>query len=85
MTDPTLTLTLTGADAERLTRLMESGNYASAEDTVSEALAALEEAADPVLDAWLQEVVADRFDAHAADPARGVPLDVARRRVLGAG
>jgi Arc/MetJ-type ribon-helix-helix transcriptional regulator len=85
MADQTLTLILTGADAERLARLMKSGNYTSAEDAVSEALAALEDAAGPVLDAWLQEVVANRVDAHDAGPARGIPLDEARRRVLGAG
>jgi hypothetical protein len=85
MSDRTLTLTLTGDDAERLARVMERGNFTTAEEAVGEALAALEELADPILDVWLQDVVAARIDAHAATPSRSVRLEDARRRVLGAG
>ena len=84
MGDATTTLTLSGDDAERLARIVKSGGYATAEAAVAEALAALEESSSPSLDNWLREVVGERYDAYAADPSRGVPLDEARRRLLGA-
>lgn len=83
MADATLTLTLTGDDAERLARIMKSGSYATAEAAVREALNSFEGLADPALDVWLHNVVAQRFDAMEADPSRGVPLDEARRRLSG--
>lgn len=83
MSEPTTTLILCGADAERLARIVKSGGYASPEAAVADALATLEDSADPALDAWLRDVVAQRFDASAADTTRNVPLDEARRRLLG--
>ena len=84
MAEPKMTLTLSGDDAERLARILKNGGYASPEAAVADALTTLEAAADPVLNGWLNEVVAARFDALAADPSRAIPLDVARRRVLDA-
>jgi Arc/MetJ-type ribon-helix-helix transcriptional regulator len=83
MTKHTRTLTLSGSDAERLDRLVESGGYSSWEAAVSEALAVLEDSASPELDAWLREVVAARFDDHIANPSRTISLEEARHRLLG--
>lgn len=84
MPEPTTTLTLSGADAERLARIVKSGGYASPEAAVADALATLEDSSDPALDAWLRDVVAQRCDANAADPTRNIPLDEAHRRLLSA-
>jgi hypothetical protein len=85
MAGQTLTLTLSDDDASRLSRIMRSGGYESVEAAVADALSALEDARDPAADAWLREVVAARFDACRSDPSQGVPLDEARRRLLGDG
>jgi len=68
MTD--LTITLKGAAAEKLRRLVADGRYAQAEDAVADAIDALDAGAD--LDDWLKQTVAARAEAHAADPARAL-------------
>ncbi len=83
MTDETFTLTITGDDAERLARLVQSGQYASPEAAVADALAELEGGVESEIDGWLKSTVATRYDAFKADPSRGVSLEQARRRLLG--
>ncbi len=83
MSDPTLTLTLTGSDAQRLSRLMDAGRYETPEAAVGDALEALENGQDPALEAWLHGEIARRFDAYKGDPSRGVTLEEARRRLSG--
>jgi Arc/MetJ-type ribon-helix-helix transcriptional regulator len=79
-----ISITLNGDDAERLGRLMRSGDYKTYEAAVGEALSSLEASSDPSTEHWLRTVVAERFDAYQADPTRGVGIDEARRRILGA-
>lgn len=81
MADQTYTLTISGEDAQRLSRLVESGKYETPEAAVAEALAELEFPADTTLDGWLTSVVAKRYDAYIADPSRGVSLEEARMRL----
>jgi len=83
MTKHTTTLTLSGSDAERLDRIVQSGGYPNREAAVSDALTALEDSSSPELDEWLRTVVAARFDDHVADPSRTISLEEARRRLLG--
>jgi Arc/MetJ-type ribon-helix-helix transcriptional regulator len=83
MTKHTTTLTLSGRDAERLDRIVQSGGYPNREAAVSDALTALEDSSSPELDEWLRTVVAARFDDHVADPSRTISLEEARRRLLG--
>jgi Arc/MetJ-type ribon-helix-helix transcriptional regulator len=52
LADDTHKRILKGRDAERLTRLLKSGEYESAEAAVGEALAELEASALPIED-WL--------------------------------
>jgi hypothetical protein len=85
MSDHTYKLTISGEDAERLGRLVESGQYPSPEAAVADALAELEGGADPAVEAWLKTTVAARYDAFMADPSRAVPAGEARKRLLGAG
>lgn len=77
------TLTLSGRDAERLDRIVQSGGFQSAEAAVSEALSYLEDSSSPELDAWLREVVTQRYDDYVADPSKTMSLEEARRRLFG--
>lgn len=65
-----LTVTLKGAVADKLRRLVADGRYARPEDAVAEAIEALDAGAD--LDAWLGETIAARAEAHVADPSRAL-------------
>jgi Arc/MetJ-type ribon-helix-helix transcriptional regulator len=75
---PDLTITLSGATAEKLRKLVEEERYASPEEAVSQALDALDESRDPTLDAWLRDTIARR-----ADPTRALSADDVRARVFG--
>jgi antitoxin ParD1/3/4 len=85
MADPTYKVTISGEDAQRLERLVESGQYPSPEAAVADALAELEGGAAAEVDAWLKSEIAARYDALAADPARAISSAEARKRLLGAG
>jgi len=78
-----LTVTLTGAAAAKLRKLMAEEGYARAEDAVEGALDALDASRAPELDAWLRETIGARADAFAADPGRTMTPDQVREALFG--
>lgn len=80
MADQSVTITLSGADAERLGKLLEAGGFESAEAVVSDALVELQ-AASLSLEDWLSSVVGPEYDAYCANPSDTLSLDDARRRL----
>ena len=75
-----LTVTLTGAAAAKLRKLMAEEGYSRAEDAVEGALDALDA---PELDAWLRETIDARAEAFAADPSRAMTADQVRGALFG--
>jgi hypothetical protein len=78
-----LTVTLTGAAAAKLRKLMAEEGYMRAEDAVEGALDALDESRAPEIDAWLRDTISARADAFAADPARAMTTDQVRKSLFG--
>jgi Arc/MetJ-type ribon-helix-helix transcriptional regulator len=60
MTD--MTITLTGETADRLSRLVKTGVYQSAEAALADAIAALEDLISPDLEEWMKTIVSQRYD-----------------------
>ena len=81
MTD--LTITLRGATADKLRKLVAEEQYARPEDAVADALEALDDNRDATLDTWLRETVAARADAAANDSSRLLTPNQVRRQLLG--
>jgi hypothetical protein len=78
-----LTVTLRGAAADKLRKLMAEEGYAKAEDAVEGALDALDDSRAPEIDAWLRGVISARADAFAADPSRAMTPDQVRKSLFG--
>lgn len=78
-----VTIVLRGAAAEKLRKLMTEQRYTQPEDAVEDALDALQADADPALDAWLRETIAQRAEAFSADPSRALTPDQVRALLLG--
>jgi hypothetical protein len=81
MTD--LTITLRGATADKLRKLVAEEQYARPEDAVADALEALDENRDATLDAWLRNTIAARADAAASDASRLLTPDQVRKQLFG--
>ncbi len=81
MTD--VTLRLTGDAAATMQRLMREGGYDTPEAALAAVLSDYALGDDPVLESRLRDVVVSRYDAAAADPARAVSVDEARRTLRG--
>jgi hypothetical protein len=78
-----LTVTLTGAAAAKLRKLMAEEGYSRAEDAVEGALDAFQDGRAPEIDTWLRDTVAARADALAADASRAMTPDEVRKSMLG--
>lgn len=78
-----LTVTLRGAAADKLRKLMSEEGYAKAEDAVEGALDALDDSRAPEIDTWLRDVISARADAIATDPSRAMTPDEVRRSLFG--
>jgi putative addiction module component (TIGR02574 family) len=81
MTD--LTITLKGAAADKLRKLVAEEHYARPEDAVADALDALDDSRDAELDSWLRDTIAARIDEHNADPSKALTPEEVRRELFG--
>jgi len=71
-----LTLTVKGAVAEKIRRMVADGRYQRAEDAVADAIDALDAGAE--LDTWLRQTIVARAEANTADPSRALTPDEVR-------
>jgi hypothetical protein len=81
MTD--LTITLRGATADKLRKLVAEEQYARPEDAVADALDALDENRDATLDSWLRNTIAARADAAASDASSLLTPNQVRKQLFG--
>jgi putative addiction module CopG family antidote len=72
-------ITLPNEMAEAVRAKVAGGDYASESEVIRDGLRALL-ARDRAEAAWLRDVIAPVYDAHRADPSRGVPIDEVRAR-----
>ena len=75
-----LTISLSPDMAARMRAWVASGDYASMEAVVLDALLAwngpeMAAPADPGAEHWLRTVAVRAYDAHLQDPSRAIPVD----------
>lgn len=68
------TVSLPAEHAAFIDAKVASGAYASISEVVRAGLRALKER-DEAVERWLRDEVAPAYDAMAADPSRGIPMD----------
>jgi len=66
--------------AQAVRAKVETGEYASESEVIRDGLRALL-ARDRAVEDWLRNVIAPIYDAHKADPSRGVSIEEARARL----
>jgi antitoxin ParD1/3/4 len=74
-----LSITLPNEMADAVRAKVAAGEYASESEVIRDGLRALM-ARDQVFEDWLREVIVPVYDAHKADPTRGVPIEEVRAR-----
>lgn len=75
-----LSITLPNEMADALRERVQSGEYASENEIISEGLRA-SWARDQAVERWLRGKVAEAYDALVADPSRGANADELRTRL----
>jgi hypothetical protein len=78
-----LTVTLKGAVAAKLRKLMAEEGYVRPEDALEGALDALDDSRSADIDTWLRDVVAERAKAFSNDPSRAMTPDEVRKSLFG--
>ena len=75
-----LSITLPHEMAEQVRARVETGEYASESEVIRDGLRALL-ARDRAVEDWLRNVIVPIYDAHKADPSRGVPIEEVQARL----
>ncbi len=73
-------ITLPNEMAQQVRAKVAAGEYATESEVIRDGLRTLL-ARDRVVEDWLRNVVAPAYDAHQADPARGILAEEVRNRL----
>ena len=73
-------ITLPHEMAEQVRAKVQTGEYASESEVIRDGLRALM-ARDRAQEDWLRNVIVPIYEAHKADPSRGVPIEDVRARI----
>ena len=73
-------ITLPNEMADAVRAKVASGDYASESEVIRDGLRAMM-ARDRAFEYWLRNVIVPIYEAHKADPSRGVPIEEVRARL----